>query len=1597
MKPLKNATLKKRVMTALISTTAVLGSVAAVAPSASAAVGDDPFLTVNAYQKLNNDELAAYMNAKKSEGSDWSINLLPTTLGPGWCVDWGLGNGWNNPTAGYEPRKLTGASGRVGDGYGISEEVRLGAINATKKLQADYAAYAKGDTSLQRIQAIKTDEIALRALLGNDLGALNTVREAIYKGQRELSDLGERESGTTPVVTNAVFEQITGFRVVDAGSGAPRYRIVPNEQKIKQFRQQYSNGEYVTILVPKNYNFSVTVNRTKTFQRIVPIEQPGLNPEKPKWDGQITEWVTPPATQTTQTITLPAQTITRTVEQPPRNVTTTVTYPKTTVTETNVLPPRTVTYTTTQPPRTVTETSTNETTTFTNVKEFPPVVSTVTSTEPDSYVTTRVTTPGREVTKTITPEPITSTVKTTVNGTPVTKTVTETPGAYTTVVKTPGQPTTVTETVTAETKTVTREPSTVVETVKTTPVKTTVETQPATTSVLTKTVTPAPEVATTTVVHNENYFSEKVYESVKEVREYYNFAGFAQGEKSKEIELPGNLGDSWTFEIIKGGDIVIVERTDEGKLKITPKPDFKGEGEVEILITDAQGNQYIYRVKVSDVVNVETATKVKVNNFFYTINPGSNDRVRVIPKNTKDTFDYFFVDKDGNPLEITPGQVEVRDDENKITVDVKDPKFRGNVIVRVTEESGDIRENIVTVETTTSKFDVTRQILDTSTSIIERRGGTFNIVSGEGKVDIAQSEDGTNWLVKPKKGETGAVKIVFTDDNGVEYNYTLEIVKDPNGGPSLRNDSIENQPNEYAQIDIKDGWTFEIVEGKDVITLEEFKDKDGKHLNARPLDDEAYGTAIVHVKDKDGQLVAIWTINVAPPRDWTGQIKVVENETNVVDRSIVRIFRGIEDDAEQGLKANVLEVVEGKDLIDTDRSTMGENGAWELHFKPGKTGKVVVKEYQQRGDGQDADHITTFIYNVGEPQIREINYNITSDNVLDLAGSNLSIVEGKDLIALKDGETLPEDAVKEGDETPKGVKELSLDLKREAEGTLVIENRNDEGYLFERYTINVTPGRDANVTPIKRSMSWNAIAEVVFNQDKEYPDTFKVLEGEDLINVREGDKNLTITGKNGETGKAVIEVKDKRGVWAIYELDITDPQVGAREYTVSTNSEFVATMVKQENTFQVVEGARFFEAPQDRNGQWVLKPKADAAGNKGLVVEYDKNGNEINRYRINITQGKVSQTRDVRDYLVEGQARKFPQLSAQNTFVVVSGAENVDYSTENGELAITAKPGTAGKKVRVEEHNTNGDVVRNILFTVVPEGAVSAEGATAGGNKDLPGITINNNTESGAVNVEFKQGVKDMSIISGDVTKIPTAEGVTLQGTPEAIAKAKKCIADKQANGETVKPGDCGIPVEYLLIDADGNQAYQPGTITVEVSMGGELNGNTQPEQKGSSAELDGKCIAGIVGLTAPLLLAIPVGILSQVQIPGLEHVSAQINAAIQEANNQIQRGLGIYDEDRASRAASIQGAFAIDNPQMLGLAAGSLAAITIGLLAVDGVMRACGAEEYTSSYMIGKATGSETLMNGSSGKSAEGTDAEAKAQGGSSSKAEGEAASDKK
>ena len=1401
---LHNANLKKRIMTAMVTGVMATGAVVSAPLAEAASEKTSSQQIVGAYEKLSGADLARYDQIRQQTvKEDQAIDLLPSSVGAGWCIDWGLGNPWDSGN--YEVRKLTGASGRVGNGDAINEDVQIAAINVVKALQKDYKAYAEGDSS--KAKAIKDKNAILRALLSNQLGYLNQAREEVLRDH------------------NTQFENLTGFRIDrhDAPKGEPNYYLIkqPNHAKIAQ---TVKPGEYVTVLVPLEYDFNIVPR--KSFQRLIPVPQPGLEQDpKPKPSEESTP--PSPTKPIVETVTITESPVTTMVTRP-QEVVTTVTQPGTIVT---------------QPGTTVTEPGT-------------------TVTQPG----TTVTEPGTTVT-----QPATTVTR-------------------------PEQVTTVTST------------------------------NPAVTETVTTTITPEPKTTTTTVTDVEKYFVEKYYERVKEVSEHYYFAGFTRDEKSKVIEMPEKIGNKWTFEIIKGSDIVVVERSEDGKLVITPREDFEGEGEVEILITDDKGNQHIYRIKVTDTVAVQDSLDVKVNNFFYTLNAGSEDRITTIPWKPGEDINWGLgYDKDGNLIQPEHGEVKILKDEEKGTVTVKAGEdYTGPVIVRITEDSGEVRENIVTVENKTSKFDVTREILNTSTAKIENRGGDYKIL-GDGEDKVTIEKDGDVWVVTPKDGATGDVEILFTDENGFEYKYTLKLIEDKNSGPTVtqRDLQYKSEKPDTLFIEYIENHTAEIVAGDDVAKIE----KKGDNWVVTPTNPEG-GQATVHIKDENGRLVAVWIVDVAPQPEQEVENQEVNRDVN--DRATVEISRGTID-------FNRLEVVEGGEYLTegADGSDFGDKDNLNLKFKPvpeGETRTVKVVEYAKTADGEKP--VKTYTYTVKPSPVREMNYTITADNELKLYGTKFRVAKGGDLLA---------------EQPEKDASEIKVTPKRDAKGTLVIENVSEDGYVFERYTFEITPGRSAEVTPENTTMGWNQTATIA-SEDGE---KVEILEGEDLVDVtREGDK-LLVTGEDKKkTGKALIQVSDKRGVYAKYEITLTEPKRnGLYTYKISTSTEFQATLVNEENRFQVIKGADAFEAPEEKNGQWILRPKADKVGETGIVVEYNKDGKEINRYKLEIVESKTTGARQQTDFLIEGDAKELKKLDEGNKVVVVSGNDLVDLKDNGGSVELTAKKGSAGKVVRAEERNSNGDLVRTISYAVYPEGTRTSEGNVISENNDLPVVIDNSIKNDSPVNVTFPENVDRIIFTKGREYFEEGEKGVKI--TDEGVT----LVPRKDLKDGTYK-------ASYLLVGPDG-QAYGEREIEINVNV---ESGN-RVEQKGSFAELDGKCIAGIVGLTAPLLLAIPLGILSQVQIPGLEGVSAQINGAIQDANKRIQQGLGIYDEDRAQRAAGIQGAFSIENPQMLGMAAGALGAISLGLLAVDGVMRACGAEEYTSSYMIGKATDNETLMNGSSGK----------------------------
>ncbi|MDK8305380.1 hypothetical protein QP866_00525 [Corynebacterium imitans] len=1490
---MQNANLKKRIMAALISGVLATGTTAVIAPEASAA----DQMIVEAYQRLDEASLRQFeieqgKLAKRYPKWTQSVQVLSTKQGPGWCIDWGIDSSWNNPD-GFEVRKLTGQSGRFGQGYAIDESIRIAAITLTKSMLNDYKQWEKTSSSSLE-QDIRKKNRYLQALLGNNPSELNGVRELIH--DRDLIK----------------FENLTGFSItrVQNPSDGVNYRLVPNQTKLAEMKKKIGPNEYVTVLVPKNYNWNMNKRKEWTFQRLITIYQPGLDlswQPKPDYDFSTTVVETPKETHTEIT-TMPEHVTT--VTEPGKPVTKTiVTEEPTTVTRTSTLPASTAVTTVTEPDRVITTTKTH-----------PAKTTEVVRTENGTPVTE---------TKTITPAP---------------EIVTETKKGETKTVTSTVTDTTVTETVPGEKKTVTQ-----VET----PEVTTTRTVPAGETTVTKTVEGEP--TTVTVNKDSKYYTEKVYESIKEVYEYYQFAGFTKEEKSKVIELDKRISGSWSFRITEGSEYVIVERGEkDGQLIVTPRPGIDGEHKVTIVVTDDQGREHVYRLTINNTVNIDESINVKVNNFFYNINTGGEgDRFKVLKYNEGETW-----------KKVKGGElVDVKDDgKGSLTVTPKDGVTSGEVIVTITDKQGNERENIITIENKDSKYDVTRTILNTSVGFVEYRGGDFKIIEGEDVLEIKPVEvNGEKvWKIIPKV-EEGSARVVFTDKDGIEYTFTFEVVKDPNGGPQVVQHNINYTGN--VEIERREDYRYEVVKGDHLLNEEQLnieettRETDGKKVwKITPNEDdlelkENGGTAIINIKDSDDRLVGIFTIYIE--RDVSGDVEKVTRERDVVDRSRVNVFLGdhktnhftVEplDDAKLGNFFEEPEKYEGKEI----KSDLA------LKFKPGAEGRFKVTEFVQKpiqeeikddkGNvtgyktvGYDNVPITEYVYTVKPFEPSESTYTITADNEVDLQGKKLYVTEGGDLL-----ESTPTD----------GESKFKLVPKADAEGKVVIENRTDDGFVFERYILNITPGRAAskdNVT--EKTMTWSGVARI----NKEEGHTYKFvsakdakgndIDGEKLVRVKEENGEFVVSGRAGKTGTVTIAVSDNRGVYATYKLTINEAE-GARvyDYQISTNAEFRATLVEKSNQFVVIDGGEYLETPNNDGNQWTVKPKQSGVGKTATVEEWDQDGNVLNTYNLKIVQGATSGSRHLRDYLIVGQAKAYEPISEGNTFKVVQGADHVNTGKDDkGNFTLTPKSGTDNKTVVTEEYDKDGILVRTITSLIIPENLTS-NGAFLGDNRDVAKIIRDEKT--GQITVVFDKEGGDVAIAEGSDLVDQSRDGNNIILTP--------------------KQGADGTIIFIPVLDGSQNKSE----VEVRINTSNNQGSGAGNVNVGSS---DPKCIASLVGLASPLLLLIPLGILSQVHIPGLEGVRGQLNAAIKEANDRIQQGLGIYDRDRAQRAAGLQGAFAIENSQMIGIAAGGLGLITAGLLIGDAVLRACGQQEATSSYQLGKATDNETLMYGSSGKPAE-------------------------
>ncbi|MFC6147144.1 Rib/alpha-like domain-containing protein [Corynebacterium nasicanis] len=157
-------------------------------------------------------------------------------------------------------------------------------------------------------------------------------------------------------------------------------------------------------------------------------------------------------------------------------------------------------------------------------------------------------------------------------------------------------------------------------------------------------------------------------------------------------------------------------------------------------------------------------------------------------------------------------------------------------------------------------------------------------------------------------------------------------------------------------------------------------------------------------------------------------------------------------------------------------------------------------------------------------------------------------------------------------------------------------------------------------------------------------------------------------------------------------------------------------------------------------------------------------------------------------------------------------------------------------------------------------------------------------------------------------------------------------VVDRTTGALTVTPPAGAKVGDYIVVPVrvtypDGTSETIDGHVTV-VEPGTAPGGDD-----GSS--VDGRCIATAGAVITPLVLLAPLAAASQMEIPGVSPLIRQLQAQLQRANTDLQRGLGIHNPEIVRLVEQINGALGPDAVRILGGAGvAALSLLAIGVIA---------------------------------------------------------------
>ena len=306
----------------------------------------------------------------------------------------------------------------------------------------------------------------------------------------------------------------------------------------------------------------------------------------------------------------------------------------------------------------------------------------------------------------------------------------------------------------------------------------------------------------------------------------------------------------------------------------------------------------------------------------------------------------------------------------------------------------------------------------------------------------------------------------------------------------------------------------------------------------------------------------------------------------------------------------------------------------------------------------------------------------------------------------------------------------------------------------------------------------------------------------------------------------------------------------------------------------------------------------------------------------------------------------YPDGSKDNVDVTVTvdnpdakTADEIEPEYEDG----SGKPGEDVTVPAPEFKDKDGNTTTPPEGTTFTPGENTPDGVVVDKNTGEITVTIPKDAKPGdkitvPVEVTYPDGSKDNVdvTVTVDNPDKPVDEGADT--TPPKINPIKP--DDKTITGTGDRPGE-----DIIVTFPDGKEVPtktdENGKWTVKVPDGTTLKpgddvkardgvGNESKEKVGIDT---GKCIATSVGFGLPLIALLPIGLATQLEIPGLSDIAAQANAQIQNFNTQMQRQLGVFNPQLASQVDAINSQLARYGTD-IGTVLGGLALIAAGILA---------------------------------------------------------------